>query len=212
MWFFRIGFPLLCLAIFICVSCVGYMFFEADYTWLDSLYMTIITISTVGIKEVGGGLGDAGRLWTMFTIIGGLTLMTILGTQIAAFVAEGQVRGVIRRQQLERKITNLSGHVIICGYGRMGNQIAQNLSATGRDVVIIEKDSDRIAMAEQAGLLYIQGDAQDDEVLMAAGVMRATVLYAALSSDADNLVCNLWAARCSLHVKIYDHLIICPIW
>jgi len=188
---FRSGVPLLCLVIFICVSCAGYMFFESDYTWLDSLYMTIITISTVGIKEVGDGLGDAGRIWTMFTIIGGLTLMTILGTQIAAFVVEGQVRGVIRRQQLERKITNLSGHVIICGYGRMGHQIAQNITAAGRNVVIVDRDPERIALAEQAGLFYIQGDAQDDNILEAAGVMRAKVLYAALSSDADNLFVTL---------------------
>jgi len=191
MWFFRIGFPFLWLVVFVCISCAGYMFFESDYTWLDSLYMTIITISTVGIKEVGGGLSDAGRWWTIFTIIGGLTLMTILGSQIAAFVVEGQIRGVIGRRQLERKIENLSGHVIICGYGRMGDQIAQNIIAAGRDVVVIDKDPERIAVAQRADLLYVQGDAQEDVVLEAAGVMRAKVLYAALSSDADNLFVTL---------------------
>ena len=191
MWFFRIGFPFLCLVTFVCVACAGYLFFEPDYTWLDSLYMTIITISTVGIKEVGGELGDGGRIWTIFTIIGGLTLMTVLGSQIAAFVVEGQIRGVIGRRQLERKIANLSGHIIICGYGRMGDQIAQNIIAADRDIVVIDKSPERIAVAERAGLLYIQGDAQDDDILAAAGVMRATALYAALSSDADNLFVTL---------------------
>ncbi|MCK5113460.1 MAG: potassium channel protein [Phycisphaerae bacterium] len=167
------------------------MFFQSDYTWLDSLYMTIITISTVGLREVGGSLSDAGRWWTIFTIVGGLTLMTILGSQIAAFVVEGQVRGVIRRRQLEKQIASLSGHVIICGFGRMGSQIVQNISDTGRDIVVIDKDSERIAMAERAGLLCVQGDAQEDETLEAAGVSRATVLYATLSSDAANLFVTL---------------------
>ncbi len=191
MWFFRIGFPFLCLVVFICICCAGYQIIESDYSWLDALYMTIITISTVGLKEVGDQLTDAGRIWTIFTIIGGLILMTILGSQIAAFVVEGQIRGVMRRRQLERKIANLDGHVIICGYGRMGHRIAQNITATGRDVVVVDKDPERIAMAEQASLFYIQGDAQDDKILEMAGVMRATVLYAALSSDADNLFVTL---------------------
>jgi voltage-gated potassium channel len=190
-WLFRIGLPLACLVVFICVSCAGYLIFESDYSWLDALYMAVITITTVGFKEVGQNLGDAGRIWTIFTIVGGLTLVTILGSQIAAFVIEGQIRGVMRRQQLERKIANLDGHVIICGYGRMGHQIAQNITATGRDIVIVDKDPERIAMAAQAGMLYIQGDSQDDSILEGAGVMRATVLYAALSSDADNLFVTL---------------------
>lgn len=190
-WFFRIGVPLVCLVIFICVVCVGYLIFEPSYTGLDALYMTVITISTVGSKEVGGGLSAMGRWWTMFTIVGGLVWMTILGSQIASFVVEGQIRGVIGRRQLERKIANLDGHVIVCGYGRMGNRIVQNIAASGRDVVIVEKDSERIALAERAGLLYVQGDAQEDSVLAAAGVMQAKVVCTALSSDAANLFVTL---------------------
>ncbi len=191
MWFFRIGFPFLCLVTFICVCCVGYLIIESDYTWLDSLYMTIITISTVGLKEVGDELSNAGRIWTIFTIFGGGVLMVILGSQIAACVVEGQIRGVMRRRQVERKIANLNGHVIICGYGRMGHQIAQNITAPGRDIVVVDNDPERIAIAEQAGLFYVQGDAQEDKILEAAGVMRANVLYAALSSDAANLFVTL---------------------
>lgn len=194
-WRVRIGLPLLLLFGFILLSCIGYEWIEPDYDWLDALYMTIITISTVGYEVVGGEMSRAGKIWSIFVIAGGLTLLTITGTQIAAFVVEGQLQGFIGRRQLHKKISALKKHVIICGFGRMGASVARELHDAGREVVIIEKDPDRLKVAEQSGHLFLFGDAQDEELLLQAGLREASILIAVLSDDPDNLFVTLTARQ-----------------
>ncbi len=194
-WRVRIGLPLFLLFGFILVSCIGYEWIEPHYDWLDSFYMTMITISTVGYEVVGGEMSRTGKLWSIFVIIGGLILLTITGTQIAAFVVEGQLQGFLGRRQLHKKISALRGHTIICGFGRMGANVAKELSEAGRDVVIIDKDPQRIQLAEQSGFLFLQGDAQDEEILTKAGLQEASILIAVLSGDPDNLFVTLTARQ-----------------
>lgn len=166
-----------------------------QYTWIDSLFMSIITISTVGYKEVGGTLPDMGKLWSIFVIAIGLMLITILGTQVAAFVVEGQLRGIFGRRQLEKKISALRGHIIVCGLGRMGKVVATELVEAGRDVVVIENDKEQIVLADQEKLPCVCGDAQEDGVLIAAGIKRASILIVVLSTDAASLFVTLSARQ-----------------
>jgi len=197
----RIGLPLLFLLAFVVVAAIGYKFIDPQYSWIDSFYMTVITITTVGLREVHP-LSALGQGWTIFVIIGGLTAGAVVLSMLGAMVVEGQIRRILGRRQLERKISSLSGHVIICGYGRMGKLVAAKLVAAGRDVVVVDSDPDCTGAAQEAGLLYILGDAQEESVLKVAGVARAEVLLATLPGDAANVFLTLSARQTNESLKI----------
>ena len=192
-WRLRIGVPLILLLVFIAVSAVGYETIEPEYTWLDSLYMTVITISTVGYEVVGGGLSDAGKLWSIFVISGGVILGIALATQVGAFIIEGQIRSVIGRRQVERKIAMLQDHVVLCGFGRTGAMIAERLKKAGKTFVVVDIDPDRVELAERLHYLFVMGDAQEEETLQRVGLERAAVLITTLATDAANVFVTLSA-------------------
>ena len=183
------------------VSTLGYYLIEPQYGLLESLYMSIITISTVGLGEVHT-LSPAGRVWTIFVIICGVTSAAVVAGLLVSMFVEGQVRIIFGRRQLERKIANLSGHVVVCGYGRMGSRVAAELTEAGRDVVIVDSDPSCTTAAEQAGLLYVLGDVQEEAVLAAAGIERAEAMVAALPTDADNVFLTLSARQANRDVRI----------
>ena len=190
----RLIWPLALLIGFILIASAGYHVIEDEYSWLDAVYMTVIVVSTVGFQEVGE-LSNSGRIWTIVVIALGLVTVAAVVSMLGSIIVEGIVRKVLGRRQLERKITALNNHVIICGYGRTGESVAGELLAAKREIVVIETDDDRIAAAESAGLLHVRGDAQEEEVLHAAGLDRSSVLIAALPSDADNLFITLSARQ-----------------
>ena len=197
----RLAWPLLVLISFVLISSVGYRVIEDEYTWLDAIYMTVIVLSTVGLGEVGH-LSDTGRIWTIGVIALGLVTVAVVMGMLAGIIVEGIVRKILGRRQLERKIAALSGHVIVCGYGRTGEHVADELLSVRRDIVVIESDEHRIAAIESAGLLHVRGDAQEEEVLQTAGVERASALIAALSDDADNLFITLSARQANQDIRI----------
>ena len=179
---------------FVSVSSAGYYYIEKDYTWLDAVYMTVITVSTVGLRELGTGLSIGGRLWTMFVIAGGLVTGAVLLSVVVAAVVEGRLRRVLGRRELKRRIAALSQHVIVCGYGRMGQMVAEGLrGAESKGIVAVDRDPERTSQADADGLLYVLGDAQEEATLEAAGVDRAGGLIAALPSDAGNVFVTLTA-------------------
>jgi len=179
---------------FIGVATVGYYLLRSDYTLLDALYMTVITITTAGHREVGeGALGPAGQVWTVFVLAGGITTGAVVMSLIVAALIEGRIRRILGRRQLERQIASVSGHVIVCGYGRMGGMVARQIAAAGQAVVVVDVDPERTTQAEADGLLYLLGDAQEEPVLVGAGVERATALVAALPDDAANVFVTLSA-------------------
>ena len=179
--------------LFILISSLGYYLIESQYSWHNAVYMTIISITTTGYEEVGGGLTTAGRAWTIFVLLGGVTTGAVALSLIVAAVVEGRIRGLFGRRQLERKIASLSGHVIVCGYGRMGRRIARLLKEGNRPVVVIDNSPGKTAQAEQDGVLYLLGDAQEESVLLAAGIAKASSLIAALPDDAANVFLTLSA-------------------
>lgn len=200
-WRWRLAIPLLVLLGFLVLASTGYRLITKDYSWLDSLYMTIITVATVGFQEVKP-LNDWGRVWTMVVITSGLIIGTVVLSLIVAMVVEGQIRAIFGRRQLARKIASLNGHVIVCGYGVMGVMVVRELRAAGRQVVVVDSDPQRTTAAQEAGLLYVLGDAQDEAVLAAAGIGRAAVLVAMLPTDAENVFVTLTARQANEHIRI----------
>jgi voltage-gated potassium channel len=168
----------------------------AGYTMLglapfDAFYQTMITVSTVGYREVGSN-GEAEtsayRLFTVFIILGGVgTAFYTLGVLLETLV-EGTLTDQLWRRRMERTIDAMSQHVIVCGWGRVGRRIARDIAGSGRDVVVIDIDPERTAEIE---LPFVEGDATDDDVLSAAGIERAGALVAALDTDAANLYVTL---------------------
>jgi voltage-gated potassium channel len=164
---------------------LGYLVLGFDL--LEASYQTVTTVTTVGFREVQP-LDTVGRIYTMVLILLGTgTVLTTFTVVVESFI-EGQLRDVFGRRRMARKIESMSGHVIICGWGRVGRSIAGFVSNAGRDLVVVDQNPDRLADVPHPTLV---GDATDDDVLRAAGIERAGSLVAALDTDADNLFVTL---------------------
>ena len=197
----RLAVPLLVLLSFVFASSVGYYLLEPGYSWFDAVYITVITITTIGHSEAHE-LSELSQAWTLLVVTGGLVTGAVVLSIIVAMVVEGELRSVLGRRQLKRSIAGLSGHTIVCGFGRMGSMVARDLRGAGCDVVVIERDPGLTATVEDGGMLYVLGDAQDEAVLTAAGVERAGYLMGALGSDAENVFVTLSARQLNPDLKI----------
>ncbi len=170
---------------------LGFTLIEG-WTLLESFYMTIITLSTVGFREVKP-LSPMGQAWTLVLIIFGISLLAYTGvSQVAQFLIEVPFW---RNRTLLRRINAMKDHYIICGYGRMGRVIAAEFHRRHQDVVIIENNPDAVSTLAESGFTYIEGSAIEDAVLRKAGVERARGLVAVLATDADNLFVALSARQ-----------------
>jgi voltage-gated potassium channel len=161
----------------------GYMGLEG-WNYLDSIYMTIITITTVGFKEIHD-LSFNGKLFTIILIIGGVgTALYALSTG-AKLVLEGELQEIYGRKRLEKKLKELKNHYIICGHGRMGKIIARELKGKNSSLLIIEKRTE--ILEEKEDILILEGDATKDDILKKAGIEKAKCLISVLPTDAENL-------------------------
>lgn len=188
--------------LFMAVASGGYYLIEGNYSWLDAVYMTIITVSTVGLGELGEGLSSTGRAWTIFVIAGGLTSGAVALSLVVAALVEGRLRTVLGRRQLERRIAALSGQIVICGYGRMGQVVGRSLRGASRSVVVVDSNPERTGQAERDGVPYLLGDAREEAILEAAGIERAAALVAALPDDAGNVFLTLTARGLNPRLRI----------
>jgi voltage-gated potassium channel len=180
---------------------VGYMVIEHMST-LDALYMTVITISTVGYEEVKP-LGEGGRIFTMVLIVTGVGTAFYLFAAITQFVVEGQFRQVVGKVAMKHRIEQLKGHIVICGYGKMGRVVAEEVKRSGGEVLVIERDPAREAALAASGLPYVIGSALEDPVLEEAGLRRARAIVVVTAADADNVFITL-SAR-AMNPKIHIH-------
>ena len=171
----------------------GYMIIE-DWRFLDALYMTIITISTVGYREVNQ-VGDIGRLFTIFLVVIGVGFTFYVMAAVVQFMVEGRVRIIMGRRRLDKKINRIKNHYIVCGYGRIGRVLCRNLQRTPYDLVVVEKNPDLVRVMDEDGFLYVAGDAADEANLLKAGIGRAKGLVAALATDTDNVFLVLSARQ-----------------
>jgi len=167
------------------VSVGGYMWLEG-YSLVDAVYMTAITLSTVGYGEVRP-LSDMGRLFTVGVIIVGVGTGAYLFSTIAEYIVAGEFQGTLKQRRVMRAIKKLRDHYVICGYGRVGQQVAEELRTLGLPFVVVDRDREAIERCEQRQLLFVEGDATEDDVLRQAGIGRARGLVAVLNTDADNV-------------------------
>lgn len=173
------------IVLFLLIGTLGFSSIEG-WTFFDSLYMTVITLGSVGFQEVHP-LSVPGRAFTIVLILTGLGLITVLFTTIAQKVVQQQIFFAFRDRRMGEQIRKLEGHTIICGFSRLARIAIRELLAAGTKVVIIESEPHRAGEARELGYLVVQGDATHDETLLAAGIQRARSLVTLLPKDADNL-------------------------
>src|SRR3989339_435755 len=174
------------LIMMIIIGVSGYVFIEG-YSFSDALFMTIITISTVGFREVQP-LTEPGKIFTIFLIIFSFGIFAYAVSTFTRYVVDGVFHNFFKINKVRRKIDKVKDHVVICGYGRNGKQAAMELLDHNVPVVIIEnKDEEIEKIIEDNRLLFIQGDATRDEVLLSAHIDKAKALITTLPNDADNL-------------------------
>jgi len=171
----------------------GYMVIEG-WPFDDALYMTIITMATVGYGEVHQ-VSDAGRAFTIFLIVMGVGYFMYVVGLIVQFLVEDRIRVILGRRKLEIQIAKLKNHYIICGYGRIGRVLSRYLTERYLDVVIIEKNTDRQEKMDEDGVLYLIGEATDESLLIRAGIQRAKGLVTAVATDSENVFLTLIAKQ-----------------
>lgn len=170
---------------------LGYMMLEG-WSFLDALYMTVITITTVGYGEIGH-LSIDGKIFTIVLIFLGIGIMAYFLGMVAQAMVELQVRSIIGRTKLGWKIKSIKNHYIICGYGRIGRIICQELKGNKIPVLVVDNHPDSRQQLEADEVPYIIDDATNEDVLSEAGIERAKGLVAVVSSDADNVFITLTA-------------------
>jgi voltage-gated potassium channel len=164
---------------------IGYRLFGLP--WIDAAYQTLTTITTVGFRELGD-FGTAEKLFTMAVIITGASTALYTLTLTMQMVVEGQIREFVGRRRMDKRIADMRGHVIVCGWGRVGKAVANELARSRRSVVVVDIDPARLTDVPYPTIV---GDVTLDATLRAAGVERAQSLVAALQADAENLFVTL---------------------
>ena len=170
---------------------LGYILIEG-WSVVDALYMTAVTVSTVGYSEVHP-LSLSGKAFTISLIVVGVGAFLYIISSIAEFVVSGQLTGALGRRRMKKTIDAMKDHYIICGYGRVGHQVALELQREGVPFVVVDTNEHVGQDCVQKGYLFIKGDASNDEVLKEAGIMRAIGLVTATDADADNVYITLSA-------------------
>lgn len=184
----------ICLLIFLFLGgAIGYKLLS-DISWIDALYMTVITVATVGFKEYVGD-SDEIKIFTIFLIISSLIIIAYSLTVISEYIFSKHTLNNIMQKKMQKELDKLSSHVIVCGYGRNGKQAVEKLRGYHKKFVVIEKEEGVQMNMQDTSLLVVKGDASDDETLHKAGIERADFLISALPSDADNLFVVLSARQ-----------------
>ena len=182
------------------IGTIGYMLLS-QYSFVDALYMTVITVTTVGFGELRP-FSPEEKVFTIFLI---LTSITIFGYAVSAFseyVVSGKLFEHFKQRKVEKQIANLKGHTIVCGYGRNGRQAILKLKNYNKKFVVVEEKKERTEALDVQGILNINGDATIDETLLRAGIKNASNLITALPSDANNLFVVLTASQLNKKCKV----------
>ncbi|MEJ2698612.1 MAG: NAD-binding protein [Desulfuromonadales bacterium] len=187
----HLRFSLLILLATVGLGTAGYTLIEG-WSPFDSLYMTVITLATVGFREVHD-LSPQGKAFTMVLIVFGAGIIAYTVGSLIQFMMEGQLRSILGRRKLEKQIEKLQGHYIVCGYGRIGTLICKEFRVKPIPFVVVEKDPAAAEKLNAEGFLFVRGDATDDETLVSAGIRQARGLITAVTSDTENVYITLTA-------------------
>jgi voltage-gated potassium channel len=182
------------------IGSLGFVWLEG-WNFFDSLYMTVTTLTTVGYGEIHP-LNQIGRIYNMVLILTGMGVLFYVVGSLARVVIEGEIRSALGKRKLIKHIRRLKNHYIICGFGRIGEVIARQLSDRGLSLVVIENDPTMLSHLEASGYYFINGDATREEVLIEAGIERAKGLISVVSTDADNVYVVLTARSLNPHLFI----------
>lgn len=191
---------LILLAIILVLGTAGYMLIEHQ-SFLNAFFMVVITITTIGYGE-RFVLGTGGEIFTLFLIIVGVGMVGYTLVSAVEFVIENSVTGIMGRRKMRKDIENMVGHYILCGYGRVGQHIADDLEDAGAEFIVIERDAAAAERAMEKGYRVIKADATGDEAMKEASIEKARGLVTALSSDAENLYITLTARELCPHLFI----------
>ena len=184
----------------IVIGIIGYSLL--GFTLSEAVYQTIITIATVGFEEVHQ-LDNHGMWFTSFLVVVSIGIFFYAVTSFTRYIVEGVFRNTYKDSKVKRRIEKLSDHVIICGYGRNGKQATIELSEHQVKVVVVERDTDTVQLLRETnGMLYVEGDSTDEEVLKLAHLESARALITTLPTDADNLFVVLTARELNPNLKI----------
>ncbi len=181
----------------ISIGSIGYQLIE-KMSFLDSIYMSIITITTVGYKEVHP-LTPQGKIFTIFYIILGIAFVSYIAVNLGEYVFENALKDLFGKR---RSLSNMKNHYIVCGIGRIGSIVAREFHEKNKPFVVIERDSEKIRQLEEKGFPFIEGDATEEETLLRANIKQAKGIACALSEDADNLYVALMAKELNPEITI----------
>lgn len=173
------------------LGATGYMVLER-WDFADALYMTVITLSTVGYREVGP-LSPGGQWFTVALIVGGWAVVAGVFAQVAQIIVQGEVRHLFEKRRVGRMVERMNRHFIVCGFGRMGERIAKELHERRIPFAVIEKDSDKCTVLRSMGIPVVEGDASDEKVLRGAHIESARGLATTVDTDAENVYVVLTA-------------------
>jgi voltage-gated potassium channel len=180
---------------------LGYVFIEG-YTWFEGYYMSVVTLSSVGFMEIHP-LSHAGRVFTSLLILFNVGIFAYAISTITGIFAEGGLTRLLKDYRMFHEIGQLKGHTIVCGFGRHAAEVTRELSKQGKPFVVIENKPERVQeLREQGQMLFLEGDATQDNILLEAGIDKAEALVITLPSDADNLFITLSARQLNPSVRI----------
>lgn len=195
----RIRIGAMLLAAVLLAAVVGYR--TQGHSWIESIYMMVITISTVGYTE-DSNVSTETQIFTILVIVFGISTVVYTFGGFMQMLTEGELDKALSTRRRTLGIERMSGHLIICGYGRLGQILAEDMDRRGREFVVIDRDADPLAEAQENEFLFVTGDATEEEVLTIAGVERAEMLVTCLPSDADNVFITLTARNLNPDIHI----------
>lgn len=204
----RLVLPLLLVASIVAVGTAGYvwLWWRADGTLLDALFMTVITITTIGYSEVKP-LDSAGRVFTMIVAITGVGSLFYTAGAVMEYLVAVRLADPGGRRKMERRIESLSGHIVVAGLGRVGRQAAQELESARATFVVVDPGETAHRHCEERGYIYVAGDATEDDVLARAGITRARGLIVTTANDATNMYIVLSARLCNPGLAIVSRAV-----
>lgn len=202
----RFNFSLIAIILVILFGVIGLMVIE-NYSVSEAIYMVIITISTVGYGEVNV-LSETGRVFIIVLIVLNMGVLAYSVSTVTSFVLEGELRKHLKDYRVYQKVQNLSNHIIVCGFGRHGQEIAQELIKNKLKFVVIENNEQKISeMRVQNDFLFIDGDATHDQILLEAGIMRAKSIIVTTGLDAENVFITLSARQLNPKLNIVSRAV-----
>ena len=196
----KINTAIILLVVLLCIGVVGFKLMT-NYSWIDSLYMTVITITTVGFGEVAP-LDEESKIFTIFLILASVIIVGYAIKVITEYILTKNDVEELKLKKMQKNIDSMSDHIIICGYGRNGKQAAKKLKAHKQPFVVVENNKNIVDKFQSDELPFVHGNANDDEVLSLAGIERASCLISALPSDSDNVFVVLSARQINKNIRI----------